>query len=104
MKAYEDLTIRGKLRRTRCVARTALEAFGLTETRMRLIVDSGNTLYRVKAMDPTPMERSLYVESYYLLRLHWPGYHNDATGHGNLRGDSQQNAPSGLDLLDGETR
>ncbi|MCW3980130.1 MAG: hypothetical protein NWF11_01495, partial [Candidatus Bathyarchaeota archaeon] len=77
MKPYKDLTPRGKLRRTQRLAQAALTAFGFTEAHLRLIVDSGNTMYRVKAMDPSPMERSLYVENCYLLRLHWLGYHND---------------------------
>ena len=78
MKAYEDLTPRGKLRRTRRIARAALEAYGFTEARLRLIVDAGNTVYRVKTMDPASMEGSLYVDNCYSLRLHWPGYQNDA--------------------------
>ncbi|KYK37197.1 MAG: hypothetical protein AYK19_21975 [Theionarchaea archaeon DG-70-1] len=56
MKAYEDLTPRGKLQRTKWIALAALEAFGFTEARLRLIVDAGNTMYRVKTVDPTPME------------------------------------------------
>ena len=77
MKAYEDLTPRGKLRRTGRIARAALEAFGFTEARLRLIADTGNTRYRVKTVDPTPMEGSLYVDNCYFLRLHTPGYQND---------------------------
>jgi len=77
MKAYEDLTPRGKLRRTRRIARVALEAFGFCGARLRLIVDAGNTMYRVKTVDPAPTEGSLYVDNCYLLRLHWPGYHSD---------------------------
>lgn len=77
MKAYEDLTPRGKLRRTRQIAREALEAFGSPEAHLNFIVDAGNTLYRVKVMDPAPMEGTLYVKNCYLLRLHWSGYQND---------------------------
>jgi len=77
MKAYEDLTPRGKLQRTKWIALAALEAFGFTEARLRLIVDAGNTMYRVKTVDPTPMEGTLYVDNCYLLRLHWPGYQNE---------------------------
>jgi len=77
MKVYEDLTPRGKLRRIKHVAQEALEAFGFTEAHVRFLVDAGNILYRVKAMDPVPMEGSLYVKDCYLLRLHWPGYQND---------------------------
>ena len=77
MKAYEDLTPRGKLRRTRRIARVALEAFGFTKAHVELIVNAGNITYRVKTVDPMPMEGSLYVDNCYLLRLHWPGYHSD---------------------------
>ena len=77
MKAYEKLTPRGKLRRARSVARAALDAFGFTEADLRLIVDAGNIMYRVKAVDPAPVKMGLYLENCYLLRLHWPGYQND---------------------------
>jgi Ser/Thr protein kinase RdoA (MazF antagonist) len=76
MKTYEDLTQRGKLRRTGRVARAALEAFGFTEARLRLMVDAGNTTYRVKAVGRTTAERGLYVDDCYSLRLHQPGYQN----------------------------
>lgn len=76
-KVYEKLTPRGKLRRARSVARAALDAFGFTDADLRLIVDAGNILYRVKAADPAPMRESPYVENCFLLRLHWPGYQND---------------------------
>jgi Ser/Thr protein kinase RdoA (MazF antagonist) len=77
MKTYEELTQRGKLRRTGRVARTALEAFGFTEARLRLMVDAGNTTYRVKAVGRTTVEKGLYVDDCYSLRLHQPGYQND---------------------------
>ena len=76
-KAYEDLTPRGKLWRIGRIARAAIEAFGFTEARLRLIVDAGNIMYRVKTVDPTPVEDSLYVDNCCLLRLHWPGYQSD---------------------------
>lgn len=69
MKAYEDLTPRGKFGRIRQIAREALEAFRFTEAHLRFIVDAGNILYRVKDVDPVPMEGSLYVKDCYLLRL-----------------------------------
>jgi Ser/Thr protein kinase RdoA (MazF antagonist) len=77
MEAYEDLTPRGKLRRIRQIAQEALEAFGFNETHLRFIIDAGNILYRVKAVDPTPVEGSLYVKNHFLLRLHWPGYQDE---------------------------
>jgi len=85
MKAYEDLTPRGKLRRTRQIARRALETFGFTKAHLRFIVDSGNILYRIKAVEPVPMEGSLYVKNCYLLRLHWPGYQNDSAVNSELQ-------------------
>lgn len=84
MKAYEDLTPRGKLRRTGRIARAAVEAFGFAKARLRLIVDSGNTMYRVKTVDPTPIEGSLYVDNCYLLRLHWLGYQNSGAVNSEL--------------------
>lgn len=76
MKAYDVLSPLGKLRRTRQIARKALDSFGFSKADMRLIVDAGNTMYRVKTKNPTPMEMSLYVNNCYLLRLHWPDYHS----------------------------
>ena len=63
MKAYENLTYLGKLRRTMRIARASLEAYGLTEALLRLIVDAGNTTYRVKTLDTTPLEGSLDVDN-----------------------------------------
>jgi hypothetical protein len=40
----------------------ALEAYGFTEAHLRLIVDTDNTTYRVKTVDPTPLGGSLYVD------------------------------------------
>jgi Ser/Thr protein kinase RdoA (MazF antagonist) len=52
---------------------------------LRLIVDAGNILYRVKTIGPAPMERSLYMDNCYLLRLHWPGYQNDCAVDSELK-------------------
>jgi Ser/Thr protein kinase RdoA (MazF antagonist) len=77
VKAYEDLTSYGKLGRIRQIAREALEAFGFTDAHLRFIVDAGNILYRVRAMNLEPIEGTLYMNDSYLLRLHWPGYQKD---------------------------
>jgi Ser/Thr protein kinase RdoA (MazF antagonist) len=77
VKAYKELTPRGKLRRTRQIARKALEAFGFRDARLAFIVNAGNILYRVRAVNPVLMKGSLYVDNQYLLRLHWPGYQSD---------------------------
>ena len=42
-----------------------------------LIVDAGNTTYRVKTGDTAPLGENLYVDNCYSLRLHWPGYQNE---------------------------
>ena len=77
MKAYEDLTRCGRLRRIKRIAQMGLDAFGLRKAHLRLIVESGNVMYRVKTMDPMPKRESLYVDNCLLLRLHWPGYQNE---------------------------
>ena len=85
MKAYEDLTSRGKLRRTNRVARAALEAYGFTEVSLRLMVDAGNTTYRVKTMGHTPVNEGLYVGNCHSLRLHQPGYQNEGAVDSELK-------------------
>lgn len=84
MKTYEDLTRRGRLRRMRSIARTALHAFGFAEADLRLVVDAGNVSYRVRALDPVHVKGSLYVENSFLLRLHWPGYQDDGAVNSEL--------------------
>lgn len=77
MKAYEDLTRRGRLRRIKRIAQRGLDAFGFHEVCPRLIIESGNILYRVKTMNPMPTSGNLYVDNCFLLRLHWPGYQSE---------------------------
>ncbi|MFX1475506.1 MAG: phosphotransferase enzyme family protein, partial [Promethearchaeota archaeon] len=84
MREFKDLTYRGKLRRYRWVAQAALDAYGLGEAHLRFIRDNGNTVYRVKAKDPTPVDESLYVKDCYALRLHWTGYHEEAAVESEL--------------------
>jgi Ser/Thr protein kinase RdoA (MazF antagonist) len=107
MKAYEDLTPRGKLRRTRRIARAALEAYGFSEARLRLTVDAGNTTYRVRTVDHTPMEGGLYVDNCYSLRLHQPGYQNEGAVDSELEwlsalSDAGLPVPQPISTLEGE--
>lgn len=74
MKPFEDLSRLGKLRRKRRVAEKALECFGVKDAGIRLLVDGGNTTYRVKTKDIGSVESGLFVEDCFALRLHWPGY------------------------------
>jgi Ser/Thr protein kinase RdoA (MazF antagonist) len=76
MKAYVELTHRGRMRRMGRLAREALEAYGFGGARLRLIVDAGNVMYRVTT-EGRPVDEAgsdLYVEGRFLLRLHHPGY------------------------------
>jgi Ser/Thr protein kinase RdoA (MazF antagonist) len=80
MRAYGDLTHRGRMRRMGRIAREALDAYGFAGARLRLIVDAGNVTYRVRAegLPAAGVGGDLYVEGRYLLRLHQPGYQSAA--------------------------
>ena len=51
LKSYEQLTIKGKLRRLRGLAEDALRQFGVTAVRLRLVGTDTNLIYRVWAGD-----------------------------------------------------
>lgn len=107
MKAYEDLTTRGKLQRIQSVARAALNTFGFIEANLRLIVAAGNISYRVKAEDPKPIDGGLYVKNCYLLRLHQPGYQNQGAVDSELEWLNALSAaglpvPQPIATIDGE--
>ena len=91
MKEYEDLTQLGRLRRTRRLAKEALRAYGFTGARLRLMVDAGNTTYRVKALGRATPEGDLYVDDCYSLRLHQPGYQRDGAVDSELEWLSAMN-------------
>jgi Ser/Thr protein kinase RdoA (MazF antagonist) len=76
MKAFEDLTKRGRVRRLRRLASAALQAYDLDVVRFDLIQDAGNTLYRVRAREDRAPDHGdeLFEPGQFLLRLHWPGY------------------------------
>ncbi|MCP4540558.1 MAG: phosphotransferase [Chloroflexi bacterium] len=75
MKPFNELTFLGRLRRKRQLAQTALGVYGLGEARFKLVVDAGNTLYRVIAPDHASAKTAngLFEEGQYLLRVHQPG-------------------------------
>ena len=76
MKPYEELTYLGRVRRMRQLAEVALSAYGLSEARFRLVVEAGNTLFRVSASGPASAETAseLFEKGQYLLRIHHPRY------------------------------
>ena len=82
LKPFEALTYLGQVRRLRAVAQSALEAYGLRDARFRLIYHGENTTFRVDA--PTPSSAMVHLPSAYapnrfVLRVHRPGYQNQAS-------------------------
>lgn len=75
MKAFNKLTYLGRVRRKRQLAQVALDAYGLSEARFKLVVDAGNTLYRVYAPHHASAKTAngLFEKGQYLLRVHQPG-------------------------------
>jgi Ser/Thr protein kinase RdoA (MazF antagonist) len=76
MKPYEELTYLGRVRRFRQLADAALAAYGLAGAHCRLFRQAGNTLFRIVASDPTPVNTAddLYEKDQYLLRIHHSDY------------------------------
>jgi Ser/Thr protein kinase RdoA (MazF antagonist) len=60
----------------RQLARAALDAYGLSDARFRLLRQAGNTLFRVVEASPALVKSAggLFAEGHYLLRIHHPGY------------------------------
>lgn len=74
MKTFEELTKLGKLRRNKKIALQALARYDLVQPNLRLVTDTGNITYRVKANEPDNHHGDLYTENCYTLRLHQPHY------------------------------
>jgi Ser/Thr protein kinase RdoA (MazF antagonist) len=76
LKPYPQLTRIGRLRRLRQLAGTALEAYGLADTPLKLQLNAGKTLFRVDTPNlPAPQAtRDLFEENRYLLQIHHPTY------------------------------
>jgi len=79
MKAYKELTHRGKMRRMRRVAQAALQAYGLADAPLKLFVDNGNIVYRVKRVRVPQLAadkdvNDLFFDDHCALRIHQPGY------------------------------
>ena len=53
MKPYEELTKRGRIRRMRQLTETALNAYNLSEPRIKFLRQAGNTLFRIYETNPT---------------------------------------------------
>lgn len=72
MRAFDDLTRLGKVRRTRQMARAALDAYGLSDARFTFLRLAGNTVYRVYESNPEPPREQNYPfePGQYVLRIH----------------------------------
>ncbi len=80
LKPFEHLTYQGQVRRLRKLAQLALVAYGLENVTFRLIFHGENTTFRVDAPDiPASTDLpSAYAPRRFLLRVHRPGYQNQA--------------------------
>ncbi len=76
MKAYDELSYHGRIRRLRHQTKAALEAYGLAEAKIQFLNYSGNTAYQIDTRNCAPREPEdeRYWENHYLLRLHQPHY------------------------------
>lgn len=81
MRAFEELTYLGQVRRLRRLAESALHAYGLDGARLKLIAHAENATFRVDAPTAGPKGETdgPYVSSRFLLRVHRPGYQNAAS-------------------------
>jgi len=97
MKPYASLTLRGRARRLRRLAKTALGEYELDVQRIRLITNSWNCVFRVDA-----------TQGRFVIRVSLPGHgHSPATVRSEasflaaLAFDSQIEVPSPLPARDG---
>jgi len=72
MIAFNELTYYGKVLRFRQLARVALDTYGLSEARFKLVRIAGNAVFRVYVKNPEHIDTSKepYENSQYLLRIH----------------------------------
>jgi Ser/Thr protein kinase RdoA (MazF antagonist) len=82
MKPFTDLTSLGQTRRLRVLAKKGLRAYGLQAADFHLLQHGENTTFRVDASglsSTQPPHNTLYHDNRYLLRIHRPGYQNQAS-------------------------
>ena len=75
MKPFRELSRRGRLRRLRALASTALTAYGLDGARLSFIQYGENTIYRVDVPGSSASTGSSipYIPNRYVLRIHAMG-------------------------------
>ncbi len=122
MKPFENLTYLSRIYRFRQLARAALQAYGLHDARFELLMDAGNTLFRVYASPSGPVgappqgrppappaarASELFEDGQYLLRIHQPDYQTaeaiqlELAWLSMLRRDGDLPVPEPLPALDG---
>jgi len=110
MKPFNELTRLGRIRRMRQLARAALRRYGVDEARFHLVLQAGNTLFRVRTSDlPGPeAPDGLFEEDQYLLRVHEPGYQEpkaidlELTWLAAMRREANLPVPEPIAALDGQ--
>jgi Ser/Thr protein kinase RdoA (MazF antagonist) len=110
LKPFQELTYRARLRRLRKQAQAAVEAYGLSRARVRVLGYSGNTHYRVDASQSVGLgsDDGPYWRDHYLLRLHQPHYQTRAAIESELLWlqallhDTKLVVPQPVTNLDGE--
>jgi Ser/Thr protein kinase RdoA (MazF antagonist) len=109
MKPFEELTYLGRVRRMRQLAHAALAVYGITEVRLNLVRQAGNTLFRVytPSLPTTGTAGGLFEGGQYLLRVHEPGYQEpdaielELTWLAAMRRDANLPVPEPIPTLDG---
>jgi Ser/Thr protein kinase RdoA (MazF antagonist) len=73
MKPFRELSRRARLHQARLLARTALDAYGLTKARLGFIQYGENIIYRVELAEPIVDNASIYHPNRCVLRIHAMG-------------------------------
>lgn len=110
MKPYDELTHRGRMRRMRWLAESALAEYGLADAPLRLFIDNGNIIYRTEVpfAPPSQNQSDLFAGSQCALRIHQPGYQtenaiwSELAWLAALRRDSGAPVPDPIPTLDGQ--
>lgn len=108
MKAYDELTRLGQLRRIRQLAETALQAYGLSGARLTFLQYTANIVYRVDIPGPCPAHESRdpYLPNRYLLRVLYTNNLEGASGEltwlAALSRDAGLPVPAPLPTLEGK--
>jgi Ser/Thr protein kinase RdoA (MazF antagonist) len=95
MKAFEDLTHRGQVRRLRRLAQAALPQYGLDSARLVFVAYSENAVFRVDA----PQNESRACKQY-ALRIHRPSHQTEASLDSELAWMAALGREAGLPVPD----